>query len=65
MALSFMHDDRVAYLDIVLFVGIVAFVTSPASKLSATIHHLQYTASHRVFPPLRQTEREAETECKV
>lgn len=39
MALSVIHDDRVAQLDILSFVAIVAFVPSPASKLSTAIRH--------------------------
>lgn len=49
MALSFIHDDRAAQLDVLSVVAIVAFVPSPASKLSTTIHHLPYTASIEVI----------------
>lgn len=46
MALSFIHDDKVAQLDILSVVAIVAFIQSPASKVSTAIHHLQHAASH-------------------
>ena len=46
MALSFIHDDRVAQLDILSVVAIVAFIQSPASRVSTAIHHLQHTAFH-------------------
>lgn len=42
----FIRDDRVAQLDILSVVAIVAFVPPPASKLSTAIHHLLHTASY-------------------
>lgn len=42
----FIRDDRVAQLDILSVVAIVAFVPPPASKLSTAIHHLPHTASY-------------------
>lgn len=45
----FIHYDRVAQLDILLVVVIVAFVSPAASKLATAIHHWQYTASHQGY----------------